>query len=82
MSKKDFSSDFLRTVRAIKETNKFNQAQLVIFDLLMSMVKAKDISECQACYTLGIMVAKGEAGIKDYVESQRQKIKEEVKNNG
>lgn len=81
MPNKKMTKDFKQLMLTARKINKFTKGQEVVFDLLLSMVSVGDITECQASYTLGILVAKGEDGIKGFVEEQRQKIKEEVNKN-
>ena len=78
---KGLNKEFVTTFYAIKKVSKLNEQQEVMYNLLLSMVKKGDINGYQACYTMGVIVAKGEEGIKEFVAKQKQEIKEEVKNN-
>lgn len=77
MPNKKMSKDFKQLMFTARKINNFTKGQEVIFNLLLSMVAVGDITECQASYTLGILVAKGEDGIRRFVEEQRTKIKNE-----
>ena len=71
---KKFSKQFNSVLYTATKTNDLTKGQQMTLDMLKSFVSTGEISECQASYTIGILVASGGKGLKDYVEKCKNKI--------
>ena len=79
---KELSQDFLMLGYTVKKVCGLNKKQEDMFNLLVSMVKKGDYSECQASFVLGLLVAKGEEGIKEVVKKKQEALRKEVEEGG
>ena len=81
MSKlKNISKKCLAVFQTAEKVNAYTKTQKQTADMLLSMVQVGQITEAQACFTLGVMCAGGDNSIRTYVEKIRQNIKKEEVN--
>ena len=78
VKQKSISKKTLAVFQTAEKVNAYTNTQKQTAELLLSMVQVGQITEAQACFTLGIMCAGGDNSIRKYVEKIRQNIKEEV----